>query len=71
MSARVPGEEPVKAMGEWQEEALCHASLMPAEYRALVPRAGFEVIDHLVEARHLAAARSGQPASRADEIRRR
>lgn len=36
------------AMGELEGEALYHGSLGAAEYRALLARAGFEVVDHVV-----------------------
>ena len=33
-------------IGEWQGEPLYHASLAPAEYRALLERSGFDVVEH-------------------------
>jgi SAM-dependent methyltransferase len=33
-------------IGEWQGEPLYHASLAPEEYRALLEKNGFEVLDH-------------------------
>jgi SAM-dependent methyltransferase len=38
-----------EAIGEYQGEPLYHASLDPDEYRALLSRAGFEVIAHTAE----------------------
>ncbi|WP_375596287.1 class I SAM-dependent methyltransferase [Algihabitans albus] len=37
------------AIGEWEGEALYHASLSGDEYRSLLDRHGFDVVDHVVE----------------------
>lgn len=37
------------AIGEWEGEALYHASLSGDEYRSLLGRHGFDVVDHVVE----------------------
>ena len=36
-------------MGSYQGEPLYHASLDPAEYRALLEQHGFEVVSHVSE----------------------
>jgi hypothetical protein len=38
-----------EAMGSYQGEPLYHASLDPAEYRALLEQHGFEVVSHVSE----------------------
>lgn len=38
-----------EAIGEFEGEALYHASLDAAEYRTLLDRHGFDVVDHAVE----------------------
>lgn len=40
-----------EAIGEYRGEPLYHASLDPEEYRSLLGRVGFEVLDHRVEDR--------------------
>lgn len=37
------------AIGEWEGEALYHASLSGDEYRSLLDRHGFDVVDHVIE----------------------
>ncbi len=38
-----------EALGEFEGEALYHASLDPDEYRALLAENGFKVIEHVIE----------------------
>ena len=38
-----------ESVGEYQGDPLYHASLNPDEYQALLGRAGFAVVDHIVE----------------------
>jgi hypothetical protein len=38
-----------EALGTFEGETLYHASLAPDEYRALLDRAGFAVLDHIAE----------------------
>ena len=38
-----------ESVGEYQGDPLYHASLYPDEYQALLGRAGFAVVDHIVE----------------------
>ena len=38
-----------EAIGEWRGEPLYHASLDPAEYRALLDENDFEVVAHVAE----------------------
>lgn len=41
------GPERGESIGCWQGEALYHASLAPAEYRALLAHHGFSLVDHV------------------------
>ncbi len=43
------GPEHGEAMGEFEGEALYHASLAPEEYRALLAAHGFRVVHHMAE----------------------
>jgi 2-polyprenyl-3-methyl-5-hydroxy-6-metoxy-1,4-benzoquinol methylase len=43
------GDAHGEAIGEYRGDPLFHASLAPPEYRALIDRAGFEIVDHVVE----------------------
>jgi hypothetical protein len=43
------GDAHGEAIGEYRGDPLFHASLAPTEYRALIDRAGFEILDHVVE----------------------
>lgn len=43
------GTEQGETIGTWRGEALYHASLDTAQYRALLDRQGFQVLDHVVE----------------------
>jgi len=45
------GPEAGEALGQFEGEALYHASLDPAEYRALLAAAGFNVIEHVAHDR--------------------
>ena len=40
------GDEHGEAIGEWQGEPLYHGSLDPAEYRQLLDRNGFDLVEH-------------------------
>jgi len=43
------GPQHGEAIGSYRGEALYHASLAPQEYRSLLDRIGFEVLEHAVE----------------------
>ncbi|MEM8554135.1 MAG: class I SAM-dependent methyltransferase [Pseudomonadota bacterium] len=43
------GPKDGEAMGTFEGEPLFHASLAPSEYRSLLDKYGFDVVDHVIE----------------------